>query len=43
MGKLSKNELIACVGGNIVTTFTRLFISMVNVIKKFKVVFGGIK
>ncbi|MCI9280737.1 MAG: hypothetical protein HFI49_00540, partial [Bacilli bacterium] len=42
-GKLNKNELIACGGGNIVTTFTSLFISMVNVIKKFKVVFGGIK
>ena len=33
MGKLNKNELIACGGGNIVTTFTSLFISMVNVIK----------
>ena len=43
MGRLNKNELIACGGGNIVTTFTSLFISMVNVIKKFKVVFGGIK
>lgn len=43
MGRLNKNELIACSGGNIITTFTSLFISMVNVLKKFKVVFGGIK
>lgn len=43
MEKLNKNELLACDGGNVITTFTSLFISMINVVKKFKVVFGGIR
>jgi len=43
MEKLNKNELLNCSGGNIVTTFTNLFVSMINVVKKFKVVFGGIR
>lgn len=43
MEKLNKNELITCNGGNIITTFTSLFVSMINVVKKFRIVFGGAK
>lgn len=43
MEKLNKNELIACNGGNIITAFTGLFMSFINVVKKFKVVLGGLR
>lgn len=41
MEKLDKNELFACSGGNIITTFTSLFISFINTFKALRVVFGG--
>lgn len=43
MEKLNKNELITCNGGNMLTTFTSLFISLINVVKKIRVVFGGVR
>jgi len=41
MEKLNKNELLACNGGNIITAITGIFFSFINVVKKFKVAFGG--
>lgn len=43
MEKLNNNELLICNGGNIIITFTNMFVNMVNVIKKLKIGFGGIK
>ena len=41
MEKLNNNELLACMGGKILTSFTGLFISFISVVRKVKFVFGG--